>query len=194
MQRTMWNAFKNFAILFSFIMNFILLSIVLILGVLLFDIKNGILEPLIDGLHGSFVELDEADIIRQLAVQDEIPVQFTLNLKEHPIIARLTGNVRLTQPATFNLPGGGGNISGTVDLQLPIGMELPLVVEMDVPVDEMVPVNLLVDVEIPLQETQLHGPFYDLRMLLEPYVNLIDSLPNSYPEAIDAIMGREANP
>ncbi|GAB4434454.1 MAG: hypothetical protein Kow00120_00770 [Anaerolineae bacterium] len=187
MHRTLWSAFKDFAILFSFIMNFVLLVIVIILGLLIFDIKNGILEPLIDGLHQNFILLDEADIIRQLPVQDEIPVQFTL-LVEDSINVTLTDDVNLTRPATFNLPGGGGNISGTVNLRLPAGLELPIALSLPVEVDEMVPVNLLVDVEIPLDETQLHRPFYGLRMLLEPYVTLIDALPGSWSEAIQNIV------
>lgn len=186
MHRTLWNAFKDFAILFSFIMNFVLLAVVLILGVLLFDIKNGILEPLIDGLHTNFIKLDEADIIRQLAVQDEIPVQFTL-MVEDSINVQLTQDVELVRPATFNLPGGGGNISGTVNLRLPAGLELPIALSLPVDVDERVPVNMLVDVEIPLSETELHEPFYGLRMLLEPYVQLIDALPDSWPEAVQAV-------
>lgn len=183
MHLTLWSAFKDFAIVFSFIMNFVLLVIVLILGLLLFDIKNGILEPLVDGLHTNFIKLDEANIIRQLAVQDEIPVQFTL-MVEDSINVTLTQDVELVRPATFNLPGGGGIINGTVNLRLPAGLELPIALSLPVDVNEMVPVNLLVDVEIPLDETQLHEPFYGLRMLLEPYVQLLDAMPGSWPEAI----------
>ncbi|MBN1285700.1 MAG: hypothetical protein JXB47_09900 [Anaerolineae bacterium] len=189
MQRTIWNAFKNFAIVFSFVVNFVLVVVVIVLVINLFTITNGIAEPLIDGLHGNFVALDSADIIRQISVQDEIPVAFTLNLREHPINVRLTGDVPLTLPAVFNLPGGTDRISGTVNLALPEGLELPLVVFMDVPVDEMVPVNLLVDVEIPLSETQLHDPFYRLRMLFEPFVNALDALPESYSDMVSPAAG-----
>lgn len=188
MHRTIWNAFKNFVVLFSFVVNLVLIVVVIILAINLFTIKGGIAEPLIDGLHTNFVALDNANIIRQISVQDEIPVAFTL-MVEDTINVTLTDNVVLTRPATFNLPGGGGIINGTVDLVLPEGLELPIALSLPVDVDEMVPVNLLVDVEIPLNETQLHEPFYRLRMLFEPFVVMLDALPNSYAEAADIITG-----
>ena len=48
--------------------------VLLVLVVLIFQIKNGIAEPLIDGLHSSFVGLDKATIDRMITVRDQIPV------------------------------------------------------------------------------------------------------------------------
>jgi hypothetical protein len=54
-------------------------------------------------------------------------------------------------------------------------------------------VQLPVDVQIPLNETQLHQPFVNLRDLLEPYVRILDNLPGDWSDVpdfvIDAIQG-----
>ena len=53
------------------------------------------------------------------------------------------------------------------------------------------------DVEIPLNETQLHDPFVNLRDLLEPYVRVLDHLPSNWGDVpdftIDAIQGDGVN-
>ena len=56
----LWEAFKTFAILFSFIVNVVLVIVLVVLGTQLFQLKNYIAEPLIDGLHSSFVGLDNS--------------------------------------------------------------------------------------------------------------------------------------
>src|SRR5512138_1056934 len=109
--RVWWNSFKTVAILFSFIMNLILLVVLLIVVMQIFKIKNGIAEPLVDGLHKNFVGLDEAVIIRTIQVDDSIPVVFDLPLNQSTNVV-LTSDVPLAANATFTLPGGGGNING----------------------------------------------------------------------------------
>ena len=61
--REIGNAFRNFAIFLSFIVNIVLLVIVVVLVIGIFEIKNGVAEPLIDGLHENFVGLNEARIV-----------------------------------------------------------------------------------------------------------------------------------
>ncbi len=188
MQRVkfLWNAFKNVALLFSFIVNLVLVITLIIVVSLIFQIKNGIAEPLIDGLHGSFVGLDHATIDRIIPVRDRIPVQFTLPLEQATTVV-LTSPVPLQANAQFVLPGGGGAINGTVNLQLPVGMELPVRLDMDVPVDTTIPVSLNVRAVIPIEETQLHDPIDNLRALLEPFVRALDNLPDNAGEAMDFI-------
>jgi hypothetical protein len=190
--RVWWNSFKTVAILFSFILNFVSLIVILILVMQIFKIKNGILEPLVDGLHKNFVGLDEAVIERTITVDDEIPVVFDLPLNQITNVV-LVQDVPLMASATFTLPGGGGVINGRVDIVLPKDLVLPVQLSMTVPVDTNIPVNLLVDVNIPLKETQLHYPFDNMRALLEPYVRVLDHLPGEWDEVmdftIDAIQG-----
>jgi hypothetical protein len=109
----------------------------------------------------------------------------------------LTQDVPIAANATFTLPGGGGMINGRVDIVLPKDLILPVQLNMIVPVNTNIPINLPVAVKIPLKETQLHTPFLNLRDLLEPYVRLIDNLPDDWNEAtdftIDAIQGEGVN-
>ncbi len=184
----LWIAFRNFAIIFSFIVNLVLVITLLIVAYLLFDIKNSIAEPLIDGLHSNFVAMDEATIYRTIPVEAEIPVNFDLLVQDN-ITVVLTQPVPLTANATFLLPGGGGSINGTVNLNLPAGMQLPIALVLNVPVREHIPVSLDVSVAIPLSETELHGPFVGLRQLLDPYVYGLDQLPDSWPEAFTMLTG-----
>ncbi|MBN1562546.1 MAG: hypothetical protein JXA10_01815 [Anaerolineae bacterium] len=194
--RVWWNSFKTVAILMSFIVNMVLLFVILILMMQIFQIKNGILEPLIDGLHSNFVGMDEAVIERTIAVEDEIPVVFDLPLNQSTSVV-LTQDVPIAANATFTLPGGGGLINGRVDIVLPKDLVLPIQLSMTVPVDTTIPISLPVDVQIPLKETQLHTPFLNLRNLLEPYVRLIDNIPSDWSEVtdftIDAIQGEGVN-
>jgi hypothetical protein len=196
--RVWWNSFKTVAILFSFTMNLITLIVLLLVLMQVFQIKNGILEPLVDGLHKNFVGLDEAVIIRTIKVEDEIPVTFDLPLAQETVVV-LTEDVAIDPPpsVTVTLPSGGGVINGRVNITLPKGLELPVRLDMTVPVDTSIPVNLPVDVQIPLNETQLHYPFANMRNLLEPYVRLMDHLPDDWNEVpdftIDAIQGEGVN-
>lgn len=194
--RVWWNAFKTVALLISFIVNMVLLVVVLMLLMQIFQIKNGILEPLIDGLHRNFVGLDEAVIERTIEVDDEIPVRFDLPLNQQTNVV-LTGDVPIAANASFTLPGGGGMINGRVDIVLPEGLVLPVQLDMMVPVNTTIPIQLPVPVSIPLEETELHTPFNNLRNLLEAYVRVLDNLPDEWTEVpdfmIDAVQGEGIN-
>ena len=74
--------FKNFMIIFSFIVNVVLIVVVLGLVLFIFDIKNNVVTPLITGLHSSFVGLDEATIDWTIPVRDTVPVRFDLPLNQ----------------------------------------------------------------------------------------------------------------
>jgi hypothetical protein len=74
-----------------------------------------------------------------------------------------------------------------VSLALPEGLTLPVMLSLEVPVDQEVDVSLSVDVEIPLQETELGGPFNTLRGLFEPLDRLIKGLPSSNDELFNRV-------
>ena len=185
--RVWWNAFKTVALLLSFTLNMILVIVALLLLMQIFQIKNGILEPLIDGLHRDFVGLDKAVIERTINVDDQIPVQFDLPLHQNTNVV-LTADVPIAANASFTLPGGGGMINGRVDIVLPEGLVLPVKLDMIVPVDTTIPIHLPVAVEIPLNETQLHEPFDNLRGLLQNYVCALDNLPDDWGEVPDFML------
>ncbi len=171
-----WQAFKNFAIVFSFVMNLILLVALLLVAGLAMPVMRDVAGPIVGGLNRSFVDMGEARITRTIEVHDQIPIGFTLPLSTTSVVTT-TAPVNLRVPAHFALPGGGGDIYGTVSIQLPEGLPLPVQLNLDVPVDQEIPVDLLVDVDIPLEETELGAPFARLQAIFAPLDRLLRSLP-----------------
>lgn len=190
-----WQAFKNFAIIFSFIVNIILVVVLLLAVPLLLPGVNAIARPLVSGLSDSFVQMGEASIVRTINVDDEIPVVFSLPLQQQTQVV-LTEPVPMSVPATFVLPAGGGTINGTVSLQLPSGTSLPVSLDMTVPVSTTIPVQLDVGVDIPMEETELALPFNTLRTLFQPLDQLLNGLPGSNDELYERLsgLGGDENP
>ena len=185
----------RFMVIFSFIVNIVLVIVVIALAVLLFDIKNNIVTPLVDGLHSSFVGLDQATIDWTIPVRDSIPVVFDLPLQQNTIVT-LTENVPLTLFASISAPPLELS-SATVFLTLPRGTELPVALNLIVPVNTEVDVNLDVRAIIPLDQTQLHDPFANLQLVFEPIVRGLYNLPNDYAGAgqmvTDVLNGQSVN-
>jgi hypothetical protein len=171
----------GFMVIFSFVVNLVLLAVVAILGVYIFNIKNDVADPLLKGLHSSFVGLDQATIDWTIPVRDSVVAQFTLPLETDTTVV-LTDDVPLTVSA--DISGPVSIFNATVALTLPEGTILPVALDLDVPVDEVIPVNLDVRAVIPLEETQLHDPFDNLRYTFEPIILALDNLPNDFPSAI----------
>lgn len=201
-----WNAFKDVAILFSFVVNFVLVVSLLVISVpglrAIFALKTGLVEPLLNDLDAAFVGLGEATIDTTVHINEPIPIQFVLPLEEPldidfqlPIEQNTTvvlqQAVPLTGlPAQFNLPGGGGVINGYVSLSLPAGMRLPVYlnmtvpvsqtipVRMSVPVSQTIPIQMTVPVQITLGEAGLDPAVEELRAVFYPLKEQIESLPD----------------
>jgi hypothetical protein len=174
--------FKNFMIIFSFIVNLVLIVVIVALVLFIFDIKNNIVSPLITGLHSSFVGLDESTIDWTIPVRDNIPVKFTLPLNQDTVVV-LTHSVPLNVSAIINLPGVGVLNNAQVSLQLPAGLELPVHLDLNVPVDQTLDVALDVRAVIPVNKTQLHDPINNLRLVFEPLARALYNLPNNFGDA-----------
>jgi hypothetical protein len=171
----------RFMVIFSFIVNIVLVVVVIVLALLLFDIKNNIVTPLVAGLHSSFVGLDQATIDWTIPVRDSIPVAFDLPLEQNTVVV-LTENVPLTVLASISAPALQVN-SATVFLTLPAGTRLPVALNLNVPVSTDIDVSLDVRAVIPLDQTQLHDAFDNLRLIFEPITRALYNLPNDYPAA-----------
>lgn len=173
------DAFWKGATLFSFIVNLILVLVLLFTVGLLFDIKNAIAQPLVGGLYGSFVQMDSSHIVTTIEVNDTLPVQFDLPLKQQTevVISRDT----LITGASVNIQGGVLIINDApTTILLRQGTPLPIQLDLIVPVSQTIPVRLLVPVNIALDQTDLHTPFNRLRNLFYPYANALDKLPSSW--------------
>lgn len=188
--------FKNFMIVFSFIVNVVLVLLVLALVLFIFDIKNNVVTPLVGGLHSSFVGLDEATIDWTIPVRDTIPVSFDLPLNQATVVT-LTEPVPLAVAATITLPGVGQLNNAQVFLNLPAGLQLPVQLDLTVPVDQQLDIALDVRAVIPLSETQLHDPLSNLRLIFEPLARALYNLPNDFGGAGqlvgDLFAGRPVN-
>jgi hypothetical protein len=185
----LWGAFKNFAILFSFIINFVLIIVLLLSPGPIFTTKAQVVEPLLGDLDGAFAALGDTTIETQVDIEHSMPVVFSLPLEQDTDVV-LTKEVPLQVPATFLLPGGGGSIKGIVSLNLPKGQVLPVNLDMDVPVNTKIPVVMQVPVEIKLDEAGMGPAIEQLRAVFRPVQALMQSLPDSTAEAAQALTGQ----
>ncbi len=182
-----WQAFKTFALLFSFAVNLVLVIVLLAAAPLIIPAIAEIAAPIVGGLNSSFVDMSSASIQRTIEVDDTLDIDFVVPLATTTDVV-LVENVPLEGvPARFVLPGGGGVINGQVYLDLPQGQVLPVQLNLDVPVEQTIPVQLDVAVDIPLSETELGGPFDKLRSLFAPLNALLNGLPSTNDELFDRL-------
>ena len=187
-----WQAFKTFATIFSFIVNLILIIVLLLVAPQIIPTVDDVAEPLVGGLNQSFVDMGEASIVQSIAVDDTLPISFTLPLSQATVVV-LREPVPLGVNATFNLPGGGGSINGFVNLELPAGLPLPVNLNMAIPVEQVIPVQLNVPVDIALDETELGTPFSALEALFTPLDGFVTGLPSSNSEFINRLQASARN-
>ncbi|MEM9777709.1 MAG: hypothetical protein AAF902_24240 [Chloroflexota bacterium] len=180
-QNQPWQAFKNFAIIFSFVVNIILILVLGVVAILLFPFLSNMVTPLVGGLNDSFVEMNDASIVQTIGVDDTLDIEFTLPLEQRTNVV-LADEVPLNVAAVFNLPGGGGTINGQVSITLPEGTVLPVNLDLDVPVEQTIPVVLDVPVDITLSETDLGTPFDRLVTNFDPLTNFLKNLPQDNDE------------
>jgi len=182
-----WSAFKNFAVVFSFVVNLVLVFVLLILLSQLVAIQKQVVEPLVYGLDRSFAHLGESTIntvipIRQqLPVRFDLPVKFTLPLNQNTTVTTLTPT-RIRTTVNLSL-GSFGNINAPVSLDLPAGTPLQVKLAMDIPVsttvsvNQTIPVNFDQPVQIHLGKAGLQPVVTELRSVVRPYVVIMQSLP-----------------
>lgn len=189
-----WEAFKSFAIIFSFVLNFIFLIVLLLIAPLLFPvILNDTVRPIVSGLNDSFVLMSSATISQSIHLDTTMPLRTDIPLDALTTVT-VTQDVPLSVNATFILPGGGGSINGTVLLALPANTALPVKLTMNVPVSQTVPVVMDVPVQIELSQTDLGVPFDKLQGLFTPLDALISNLPDSNQELIQRATGSVTQP
>ena len=182
----LWNAFKNIAILFSFLVNILLVIVVAILLLQadsIFAVKTEVAEPLLADLDQAFAALGETTIQSTVYITDTIPVVFDIPLEQKTDVI-LTQPVPLAMPSQFVLPGGGGAINGTVIMSLPQGQALPVALEISVPVSATVPVVMEVPVTIELSEAGMGPAIEQLRAVLRPVTGFVQSLPETTEELL----------
>lgn len=177
----------RFMVIFSFIVNIVLVVVLIGLGVMIFEIKKTVADPLIGGLHSTAVGLGEATIDWTIPVRDNIPVNLDIELKTDTVVV-LNEDVPLTVNAIIDLPGiNAFGVNARVNLRLPAGLALPVALDVPVPVRERLDVSLDVRAVIPLSETQLIDPIDTLALLFEPLAIGLHNLPSDFNQAGDMI-------
>ncbi|MCJ7550078.1 MAG: hypothetical protein MUQ30_10390 [Anaerolineae bacterium] len=182
----LWNAFRNVAILFSFLMNIVLVIVVAILvprADSIFSLKTEVAEPLLADLDQAFAALEETTIQSTIYITDTVSVVFDFPL-EQDTDAVLTEPVPLAMPAQFMISGGGGTINGTVIMSLPEGQVLPVALGINVPVSTTVPIILKVPVTIDLAEAGMGPAIEQLRAVFTPITGFVESLPDTTEELL----------
>lgn len=183
-QRKPWKALKNVALIFSFVVNLLLVIALLLLLPNIIPFINRTAIPIVNGLNQSFAEMNRATITRAISVEELVPVDLDVDLSTTTVVT-LSEDVTLgNYPITMVLPGGGGQISGNVTLVLPTGLALPVQLKLNVPVTDHIPVNLVVDVSIPLTDTELSTPLARLENLFGPLADQLDRLPKDNGAAL----------
>ena len=199
--KKMWPAFVNIAVVFSFIVNCVLVLVLILAIGPLFQMKSNLLEPLLTDLDRAFQGLGDTTIDTTVQVEEMIPISFTLPMNQPlgldfdlPIHQQtnviLTREVQITRQARFELPYGGGAINGTVSLSLPAGLSLPIQLDMqvpvqqvipvvmDVPVNQPVPIEMDIPVSIQLGDAGLDPAVQQLRDVFAPVSALIERIPD----------------
>lgn len=184
--RTIGTILWRFMVIFSFIVNIVLVVVLLLAGIFIFEIKKQVADPLIGGLHSTAAGLGDATIDWVIPVRDTIPVVLNIPLETDTTVV-LTSPVPLTVNAVIDLPSILGqsmnDIPATVQLTLPQGLALPVALDLDVPVNEDLDIALDVRAVIPLRETQLIDPINQLGLLFEPLAIGLWNLPNDFGQA-----------
>ncbi len=177
-------AFWTITSMVSILINIILFAVLFSVGQQLFSLKSLVETQLLGGLYQNFVEMDQAHIRTTIPINTQVPAKFDLPLKTKTTVT-LTEDTHLDHATIYELNAGALFISeAKTNIVLPAGTTLPVELDLTVPVDQKIPVKLKVNVDIPLDQTDLHAPFVGLQEVIKPYYTLLDNLPDSWQEVI----------
>lgn len=202
MLRSIGKFFWRFMVIFSFIVNVVLVVVLLVLGILIFEIKNNVADPLVQGLHRTAVGLNEATIDWTIPVRDSLGIDLKVPINAGTILSTVTEYngqpvapipgetlVRLTRsvPIVINnalIQSPDLTLrNATVNITLPEGTVLPVALNLEVGLKTEIPVSLDVRAVIPIKETQLTDPIQTLQLLFEPLALGLHNLPGDFNEA-----------
>jgi hypothetical protein len=163
-------AFINTTSVISLVVNIILIVVVLILSRQQFVIKRMLVDNVLGGLDVNFGKMDQASIKTDILVEDNIQVDFPLQIDQDTEV-ELTSDTTIIG-ARITLSTGNMSIySAPTDIVLPAGTLLPIRLSLTVPVTATIPISVNVPVNIPLSGTELHEPFTNLQKVVQPYLN-----------------------
>ena len=168
----------------SLIVNAILAVLLIIMAGQIRNLRtsvNATVNDLLGGLYGNFVKMDQASINTTIMVNAQVPLDFNLPVSQDTQVV-LTSDVSIPR-AHVVINTGGLNINAQANVTLPAGTTLPIALNLNIPVQSTIPINLQVPVTIPMNQTELHGPFTGLQTSLQPLYCLFNKNAQ-YPEGI----------
>jgi hypothetical protein len=175
--RRFWDGLKNFSLLFSMIVNLILIVVVVVILNQVGAIKMT-LASILGQLDSAFEGLGQSTIVDTIGIKQQVPVQFDLPLDQTTTVVT-QAPVPITAYATFSL-GQFGSINGTVSLALPSGTALPVHLQLTVPVSTSIPVVFDQPVSINLAQKGLGPVVTKLRGALAPLIYTVKQLPDAF--------------
>jgi len=184
-RETTHRAYWDVATTFSLIVNVILVGLLLIMAFQIKNLKttvnslNTLGNNVLGGLYGNFVKMDQASINTTIAVDAQIPLNFTLPVAQNTTVV-LTNNVNIPN-AHVVINTGGLAINSVASVTLPAGTSLPISLNLTIPVQSTIPISLQVPVSIPLNQTDLHAPFTGLQTTILPVYCMLNKNAQ-YPE------------
>lgn len=202
MLRALGKFLWRFMVIFSFIVNLVLIIVLLVLGLLIFEIKNEVADPLVQGLHRTAVGLDRATIDWTIPVRDSLGIDLLVPINAQTIrstvteyngdpVAPIAGETLVTLTRDVPLIINGAFIQSNdltlrnaqVNITLPAGTSLPVSLNLDLGLKTEIPVSLDVRAVIPIEETQLTDPIKTLQLLFEPLAIGLHNLPSDFNQA-----------
>lgn len=181
-----WTAFKNFAVIFSLIMNVILLIIFLFAALLIIPYIN-FMTSFITELNSAFKQLERAELIQTVNINDEIPLSFTLPLSDTVSSFTLVEPITFPITATMDIPDGY-SMDGELQTIFPAGMNLPLALNVAIPIEQSVPISLNIDIAIPIDETDLGGTLNEINAIYDPLERFLIQFPSSNEELFGTVL------
>lgn len=180
-----WTAFKNFAVVFSLLMNFIMLTIFLFVTLLVIPYTN-FMTSFITELKSAFNQLERAELVQKINLNTEMPINFTLPLSD---TVNFTPTEPITIPITTTMDFPDGySMDGELQFILPAGTNLPLSLNLDLPVDQTVPISVNIDIVIPIDETELGQTFREIEAIYDPFERFLIKLPSSNEELFGNVL------
>ena len=184
-RETTHRAFWDVASIFSMIVNVIFIGLLIVMALQIKNLETTIkaLDALgnnvLGGLYGNFVKMDQASINTTIAVDAQIPLDFSLPVAQNTTVV-LTSSVNIPD-AHVVINTGGLNINSLASVTLPAGTSLPIQLNLNIPVQSSIPISLRVPVSIPLNQTDLHEPFTGLQTTIRPIYCMLNKNAQ-YPE------------
>jgi hypothetical protein len=165
MGKTTVPVFYRVAIIFSLVVNLILVAVVIALPFAL----RPILGNVVDELNG----LENAVIETTVEVDQAMPVRDVVIQVLQPITVSTTSESQIEAAYVVMYLGNGSQVAGTTYITMPPNTKLPIDFQNNIVMSSTIPVQLTIPVSIPLKDTQVGAFAANLKGMLAPITSLL---------------------